>query len=170
MSRVVRQLPLAALLPLAGLLAGEPPPPEDPGTGGSLGPQWAAGTPKMISTVNIRTGEFKVIHRENDWTNRLQCPPTDPQQILFCHEGPWHWVDHTWTIRADGGPARLLHERTMNMEIEGHEFFSQDGGVEPNLHCTRDGRWIIFSGNFHSRLPHGRGLTHAYAVEIAKTR
>ena len=94
---------------------------------GSLEPAWAAGTPKRIFTVNVKTGEFKVLHRENDWTNHLQCSPTDPQQILFCHEGPWHWVDRTWTIRADGGPARLLHERTMNMEIEGHEFFSQDG-------------------------------------------
>ncbi|MEO6995761.1 MAG: oligogalacturonate lyase family protein, partial [Lacunisphaera sp.] len=97
------------------------------GEGGTLEKNWAAGTPKMIYTVNIKTGEFKVIHRENDWTNHLQCSPTDPQQILFCHEGPWHFNDRTWTIRADGGPARLLHERTMNMEIEGHEFFSADG-------------------------------------------
>jgi oligogalacturonide lyase len=101
------------------------PPPN--GGGGTLEKNWAAGTPKMIYTVNIKTGEFKVIHRENDWTNHLQCSPTDPQQILFCHEGPWHFNDRTWTIRADGGPARLLHERTMNMEIEGHEFFSADG-------------------------------------------
>lgn len=97
------------------------------GEGGTLTANWAAGTPKMIYTVNIKSGEFKVLHRENDWTNHLQCSPTDPQQILFCHEGPWHFNDRTWTIRADGGPARLLHERTMNMEIEGHEFFSADG-------------------------------------------
>lgn len=97
------------------------------GAGGTLEAQWAAGTPKMIYTVDVKTGAFKVLHRENDWTNHLQCSPTDPQQILFCHEGPWHFNDRTWTIRADGGPARLLHERTMNMEIEGHEFFSQDG-------------------------------------------
>ena len=97
------------------------------GAGGTLEANWAAGTPRMIYTVNLKTGEFKVLHRENDWTNHLQCSPTDPQQILFCHEGPWHFNDRTWTIRADGGPARLLHERTMNMEIEGHEFFSADG-------------------------------------------
>ncbi len=102
------------------------PPPN--GGGGTLEAGWAAGTPKMIYTVNVKTGEFRVIHRENDWTNHLQCSPTDPQQILFCHEGPWHFNDRTWTVRADDGkPARLLHERTMNMEIEGHEFFSQDG-------------------------------------------
>ncbi len=97
------------------------------GMGGTLEPNWAAGTPKMIYTVGIKTGEFKVVHRENDWTNHLQCSPTDPLQILFCHEGPWHFNDRTWTVRADGTPARLLHERTMNMEIEGHEFFSPDG-------------------------------------------
>ena len=98
------------------------------GMGGTLEENWARGTPKRIFTINVRTGEFKVIHRENDWTNHLQCSPTDPQQILFCHEGPWHFNDRTWTIRADDGkPARLLHERTMNMEIEGHEFFSPDG-------------------------------------------
>lgn len=102
------------------------PPPN--GGGGTLEANWARGTPKMIFTINTKTGEFKVIHRENDWTNHLQCSPTDPQQILFCHEGPWHFNDRTWTVRADDGkPARLLHERTMNMEIEGHEFFSQDG-------------------------------------------
>ena len=260
------------------------------GGGGTLEAQWAAGTPKMIYTVNVKTGEFKVLHRENDWTNHLQCSPTDPQQILFCHEGPWHFNDRTWTVRADGGPARLLHERTMNMEIEGHEFFSQDGrmvwydlqtprstvfwlagidlatghrtwynlkreewsvhynvsadgklfagdgggpgsvaarapdgelldppgngmwmylfrpamvrgssfrepkdlidigyfkaerlvdmsahdyskerGVEPNLTFTPDGKWLVFSGNFHSPRVNGRAITHTYAVEIAKS-
>lgn len=101
------------------------PPPD--GMGGSLEENWARGTPKMIYTVDIRTGAMNVLHRENDWTNHLQCSPTDPLQILFCHEGPWHFNDRTWTIRADGTPARLLHERTMNMEIEGHEFFGHDG-------------------------------------------
>jgi oligogalacturonide lyase len=99
-----------------------------PGGGGDgLEARWAAGTPRMIYVVNLKTGELKIIHRENDWTNHLQCSPADPLQFLFCHEGPWHFNDRTWTIRADGTPARLLHERTMNMEIEGHEFFSADG-------------------------------------------
>ncbi len=263
------------------------PPPD--GMGGNLEENWARGTPKRIFTINTRTGELRVIHRENDWTNHLQCSPTDPQQILFCHEGPWHFNDRTWTIRADDGkPARLLHQRTMNMEIEGHEFFSPDGqsvwydlqtprstvfwlagvnlatgqrtwynlkreewsvhynispdgrlfagdggyagsvaargpdgetltppaqgqwiylfrpvmvkgssfregrnlietgyfqserlasmakhnyskttGVEPNLTFTPDGKWIIFSGNFHSPQVDGRHVTHVYAVEIA---
>lgn len=101
------------------------PPPN--GFGGTLEANWAAGTPKMIYTVNLKSGEFRAIHRENDWTNHLQCSPTDPLQILFCHEGPWHFNERTWIIRADGTPAKSVHQRTMNMEIWGHEFFSHDG-------------------------------------------
>ena len=103
--------------------------PPSGGAGGTLEAQWAAGTPKMISSIDIRTGSMRVLHRENDWTNHLQCLPTDPRQILFCHEGPWHFTNRTWTLRTDGGAPCALHRRTMNMEIWGHEFFSQDGST-----------------------------------------
>src|SRR5436190_7758700 len=46
---------------------------------------------------------------------------------MFCHEGPWHYLDRIWTIRTDGSGLRLMHKRTMEMEIAGHEFFSTDG-------------------------------------------
>jgi oligogalacturonide lyase len=105
--------------------------PRTPPNGGSrenrLETRWAAGTPMVLYTVNIQTGEVKKIHREHDWTNHLQCSPTDPYRILFCHEGPWHYVDRIWTIRTDGTGLRLMHARTMDMEISGHEFFSADG-------------------------------------------
>ena len=101
------------------------PPPN--GNGGSLEKNWAAGTPKMLYTIDIKTGTFRKIYTENDWTNHLQMSPTDPNLIMFCHEGPWHYNDRVWTIRTDGTGLRLMHERTMNMEISGHEFFSADG-------------------------------------------
>ena len=92
-----------------------------------LEPRWAAGTAMRLYIINIKTGEVKLIHRENDWTNHLQCSPTDPDLIMFCHEGPWHYVDRVWTIRTDGSAPRLMHKRTTEMEIAGHEFFSGDG-------------------------------------------
>jgi oligogalacturonide lyase len=94
---------------------------------GRLEPNWAAGTPKVLYTIDVKTGEVRFIHRENDWTNHLQCSPTDPGLIMFCHEGPWHYVDRVWTIRSDGSGLRLIHKRTIDMEISGHEFFSGDG-------------------------------------------
>ncbi len=97
------------------------------GDGGSLEANWAAGTPKMLYTIDIKTGAFRKIYTENDWTNHLQMSPTDPNLIMFCHEGPWHYVDRIWTIRTDGTGLRPMHDRTMNMEIAGHEFFGADG-------------------------------------------
>jgi oligogalacturonide lyase len=46
---------------------------------------------------------------------------------MFCHEGPWHKVDRIWTIRTDGSDLKLVHQRTLTMEIAGHEFWSADG-------------------------------------------
>jgi oligogalacturonide lyase len=81
----------------------------------------------VLFTVNIASGEIKPVHYERAWLNHTQFSPTDPQQILFCHEGTWQEVDRIWTIRADGTGLKLLHSRTMPMEIAGHEFFGHNG-------------------------------------------
>ena len=83
--------------------------------------------PMEMYTVNTRTGEVKTVLKSTDWLNHLQFSPTDPDLIMFCHEGPWHRVDRLWTIRTDGSGLTKIHTRTMNMEIAGHEFFSNDG-------------------------------------------
>jgi oligogalacturonide lyase len=98
-----------------------------PPTGSSLEARWAARLPMALYTLHVKTGELKIVHRANDWLNHVQMSPTDPAMIMFCHEGPWHKVDRIWTIRTDGSDRRLMHARTMEMEIAGHEFFSADG-------------------------------------------
>jgi len=83
--------------------------------------------PMELFFLNIQTGEVKTYDRCTDWLNHLQFSPTDPNLLLFCHEGPWHKVDRIWTIRSDGTQLTKIHQRTMAMEIAGHEFFSADG-------------------------------------------
>jgi oligogalacturonide lyase len=87
----------------------------------------AGGRSMVLYTVTIKTGEVKRFHPATDWLNHVQFSPTDPELIMFCHEGPWHEVDRIWTIRADGTGLRKIYTRTMDMEIAGHEFFSADG-------------------------------------------
>jgi len=89
--------------------------------------RWAARVPMELFVVDVRTGERRVVHTATDWLNHPQFSPTDPQRIIFSHEGPWHRVDRMWTIRTDGTDLRKLHQRTMNFEIFGHEWFSPDG-------------------------------------------
>jgi oligogalacturonide lyase len=87
----------------------------------------AARLPMAMYTLNIETGQVKVLHRATDWLNHLLFSPTDPTLLMFCHEGPWHKIDRIWTIRTDGTQIRKIHTRTMAMEIFGHEFWSHDG-------------------------------------------
>jgi oligogalacturonide lyase len=87
----------------------------------------AARYPMALLCYNIATGEKKTFDHCTDWLGHLQFSPTDPTLLMFCHEGPWHKVDRIWTIRADGSDMKLIHQRTMIMEIAGHEFFSADG-------------------------------------------
>ncbi len=93
----------------------------------SLEARWLARRPMALYTLNVKTAELKTIYRSTDWLNHVQMSPTDPALILYCHEGPWHKVDRIWTIRTDGSQRQLMHSRTLDMEIAGHEFFSADG-------------------------------------------
>jgi len=87
----------------------------------------AAHLPMGLFIVDVKTGEVKTIHRSTDWLNHLEFSPTDPTLLMFCHEGPWHKVDRIWTMRTDGTHIVKVHNRTMAMEIFGHEFWSTDG-------------------------------------------
>jgi oligogalacturonide lyase len=80
-----------------------------------------------LFTVNTQTGEVKTFGYAYAWLNHLQFSPTDPTLLMFCHEGTWHEVDRIWTIRTDGTDRQLMHKRTMDMEIAGHEFWNPDG-------------------------------------------
>lgn len=83
--------------------------------------------PNKLFTIDLRTGQLKVIHTENTWLGHIQFSPTDPDLLMFCHEGPWQKVDRIWTIGIKSGDVHLMHRRTVANEIAGHEFFSPDG-------------------------------------------
>lgn len=80
-----------------------------------------------IFTINVATGAMKVVHEENTWLGHIQFSPTDPDILMFCHEGPWHKVDRIWRYNLKDKSTTLMHKRTMPMEIAGHEGFAPDG-------------------------------------------
>jgi oligogalacturonide lyase len=105
------------------------PPLEKPRISGMLEQRWSQHLPMRLVTINIKTGEILTFHPHTEWLNHVQFSPTDPKLIMFCHEGPWHKVDRIWTIRTDGTGLKLIHKRTMDMEIAGHEFMHPDGSI-----------------------------------------
>ncbi|UOQ64795.1 oligogalacturonate lyase family protein [Hymenobacter volaticus] len=88
---------------------------------------YEAKLPRTLFTVNVQTGQIDKLFTDKAWLNHVQFSPTDPQLLMFCHEGPWHKVDRIWTIDTKSKDVKLVHKRTMDMEIAGHEFFSPDG-------------------------------------------
>ena len=102
----------------------------------------AAKLPMTMFTIDLRTGKVNpLIQHSTDWLNHLQFSPTDPTLLLYCHEGAWQMVDRIWTIRTDGSQNQLIHRRTMEMEIAGHEWWGTDGQtVYYQLHFPRGGR------------------------------
>jgi oligogalacturonide lyase len=85
--------------------------------------------PSLQSFVftNLRTGSSTETGFQYGDLNHLQFNPVDPNLLLYCHEGTWHELDRTWTIHTDGSQMRLMHKRTMDMEINGHEWWSWNG-------------------------------------------
>jgi oligogalacturonide lyase len=101
----------------------------------------AAKLPMTMFTIDLRTGKLRtLLQHRTDWLNHLQFSPTDPTLLLYCHEGSWQRVDRIWTIRADGTQNQLIHRRTMENEIAGHEWWGADGKtVFYQLHFPRGG-------------------------------
>lgn len=83
--------------------------------------------PHTLFTINIETREFNIVHSDTAWLNHIQFSHTDPNILMFCHEGPWHLLDRIWLLNIETGDVRLMHKRTVHREIAGHEFFSRDG-------------------------------------------
>jgi oligogalacturonide lyase len=137
--------------------------------------------PHTLFTIDIRTGELKKIRQENTWIGHVQFSPTDPELLMFCHEGPWQKVDRIWTLHTRTNEVKLMHKRTVDNEIAGHEFFSPDGksiwfdwqipkgqtfylgnvdigrGAERKIRMTRDEWSIHFATSPDQRLFAGDG-------------
>lgn len=87
----------------------------------------AARLPLVLFVIDLRTGKLRPLLHSRDWINHLLFSPSDPNLLMYCHEGPWQKVDRIWMIHTDGMHNTLVHKRTMFMEIAGHEFWAPDG-------------------------------------------
>ena len=87
----------------------------------------AAHIPMVLFTLNLQTGAVTKVLHSTDWISHVQFSPKDPTLLMYCHEGLWWKVDRIWTIRSDGSHNQLVHKRTVNNEIAGHEFWDADG-------------------------------------------
>jgi oligogalacturonide lyase len=100
---------------------------QNPDKGSYFNLIYEAKLPRTLFTIDITNKKLNKIFTDSAWLNHVQFSTTDPGLLMFCHEGPWHKVDRIWTINVNTRQVKLMHKRTMDMEIAGHEWFSPDG-------------------------------------------
>jgi len=90
---------------------------------------YEAKLPRTLFTINTKTKQLDKVHSDTAWLNHVQFSATDPDLLMFCHEGPWHKVNRIWTIDVKTKKITQIHKRIMDMEIAGHEWNSADGSI-----------------------------------------
>jgi len=113
---------------------------------------YEAKLPRTLFTIHIPSGYLQKIFTDSAWLNHVQFSPTDPNLLMFCHEGPWHKVDRIWTINIlKKEKPKLIHKRTIDMEIAGHEWFSTDGQyIWYDLQLPRGKTFYVGGTNLHT--------------------
>jgi oligogalacturonide lyase len=138
---------------------------QDPRKGSLMQDRFSARLPIVLYLIDLPTGKSRTLLTGTDWINHAQFSPTDPSLLMYCHEGPWQWVDRIWTIRTDGTRNALVHRRTMRMEIAGHEWWASDGEtVWYQLHYP-PGMQVNFLASDNLRT--GERVWYAYGPEAA---
>lgn len=90
---------------------------------------YEAKLPRTLFTIDIKKQQLNQLFTDTAWLNHTQFSSTDPNLLMFCHEGPWHKVDRIWTINVVTKKVTQIHKRIMDMEIAGHEWSSADGNI-----------------------------------------
>lgn len=82
----------------------------------------------MIVRIDAESGKAETIYEASRFITHINASPKEPWLLTFCHEGPWHLVDHRiWGLDLRTGEAWKIRERFEPGEKVGHEFFYPDG-------------------------------------------
>ncbi|WP_248930016.1 oligogalacturonate lyase family protein [Paenibacillus hamazuiensis] len=81
-----------------------------------------------IIRIPAAGGPAETMVEENDWIGHVNASPIDPHLLTYCHEGPWHLVDHRiWGCDLSTGRTWAIRPRREELEMVGHEFWHADG-------------------------------------------
>lgn len=100
------------------------------------GPNYAGFKEKMFATkdgrvsmIRLDGSEFHDVFRDTHWLSHFQFSPDDPEIAMFCHEGPWNYVQQRiWLIHVKTGDFWPCFRQNED-DCVGHEFWSQKGDI-----------------------------------------
>jgi oligogalacturonide lyase len=110
-----------------------------------------------LAGVNIESGQLrKYSLKRDEWSIHYNISPNqklftgdggDSSQVAKAKNGQWIYL---FTPKGDS----IISEKLVNMKFH-------DYSLEPNVHFSPDGKWVIFRANFE-------GSSQVYAVKIHK--
>jgi oligogalacturonide lyase len=92
--------------------------------------------------IETGTGRALAAWGEPMWISHVMMHPTQPDLMLFCHEGGSYSHQRMWTVnvaKVRGRQAEPLHPQKPN-EYCVHEYFTRGGEVGVQYEVERDGR------------------------------
>lgn len=96
----------------------------------------------VVMRVDSEAGEAIAVWGERNWISHVIIDPTNPDLIMFCHEGGGHVKQRMWTVDLRDGPKRqarpLFHQHLG--ESCCHEYFTRQGEVGFQCNAQHDGR------------------------------
>lgn len=111
--------------------------------------QRMGGGPGGIRSVNLATGEIKVVIDTPFNMGHVQTNPWVPGEIVYCHETGGDAPQRTWTVHADGSGNRPLYVETPDEWITHEAIITKDEvaiailGFQPKLRTKPSGVGIV---------------------------
>lgn len=96
----------------------------------------------VIMRIHTGTGKVNAAWGERAWISHVMIHPTNPDLILFCHEGGSRSLQRMWTVNATqerGRKAEPLFVQKPN-EYCVHEYFTRQGEVGYQYEIDREGK------------------------------
>ncbi|MCC7491992.1 MAG: hypothetical protein IT204_06605 [Fimbriimonadaceae bacterium] len=81
----------------------------------------------LIFRVEVDSAKSSCLWGEREWISHVNVSPTEPNWVVFCHEGPWEQVQRLWTLNAATHQATPILDRGRYVSRSGHETFLDDG-------------------------------------------
>ncbi|MEM1989428.1 MAG: oligogalacturonate lyase family protein [Candidatus Bathyarchaeia archaeon] len=83
----------------------------------------------LVLRLDVSKREVLPLWGECEWISHININPVNPDEVLFCHEGPWHLVQRMWIVKASTHEVYPLLQQKRYLERAGHEFFTNKGRV-----------------------------------------
>lgn len=103
----------------------------------------------VIMRVDTGSGMPVAVWGERNWISHVLIHPTDPAQILFCHEGGGLVKQRMFMVNAEGGISRKAVATPLfpmrENEFTVHEYFTRQGEVGFQYEVQRNGRMEYYN-------------------------